>query len=250
MYLHPELGSCQLPLAQGPHFDTAASDRLNLTDTFPRPAPNWCPWHILSGAGVCLGALQYTQKPLKLPDFLSLCPLSNPLQPLGRHQSWVERIHSGARPRGCIPSLRKVPVCLFAWRGLQLPHTDPFSVPLLMWGRGAAAALSLDGVKAGRTGQTAVVARPQGNKWRFLLPYPTLQESRVTSFPPGEDCTAVLPWGSPAPKNLPCCSRASKGFTPHQEQRIWDPAIPGSEFSLKVPEGWRREIQMHGNTDG
>lgn len=199
-------------------------------------------------------ALQSTQKPLELPDFLSLCPLSNLPQSLERHQSRVVRIHSRVRPHGCIPSLRKAPVCLFAWRGLQLPHTDPFSAPPARVGPGSSCSLvpgQGEGQQEGTgSSEQSVVPRAQGNKRRFLLPYPTLQESRVTSFPPGEDCTAVLPWGSPAPKNLPCCSRASKGFTPHQEQRVWEPAIPGSGSSLKIPEGWRREIQMHGNTDG
>lgn len=84
-------------------------------------------------------------------------------------------------------------------------------------------------------------ARRRGNKLRFLLPSPALQEFRVTSFPPGEDSTAVFPRGFPGPKNLPHCSSASKGFGAHrlpgEEQRSWETAIPGSRALLNVPEG-------------
>lgn len=129
MYLHPELCPCQLPVAQGPPSDPAASDRVTLTDTFPRPAPNWCPWHTLSEAGVCPGALQSTQKPLKLPDFLSPCPLSNLPQPLERHQSRVVRIHSRARLQGCIPSLRKAQFVYLPGVGCSCPTQTLFLPP-------------------------------------------------------------------------------------------------------------------------
>lgn len=256
MHLHPELCPCQLPLAQGPHSGTAASDQLNLTDTFPRPAPNWCPWHVFSEAGVCLGVLQPTQKPLKLPDFLSPCPLSNLLQSPESHQSWVARIHSRARTRKtpwlhCLPQGSPSLFICLAWAA-SAPHRALFCPPARV-GPGSSCS-PVPGWGEGwqewtDSSEQSVPAKPQGNQWGFLLPYPTPQECGVTSFPPGGDCTAGLPWGFLAPKNLPCCSSTSKGFTPHQEQGIWGPAIPGSESSLKVPEGWR-EIQMHGNTDG
>lgn len=159
-------------------------------------------------------------------------------------QSETLRLHSLPQES---PSLF---ICL-AWAAAA-PHRPIFCFPARV-GLGSSCSL-VPGRGEGRQEQTdsseqRVIARPQGNKWKFLLPYPTPQESGVTSFPLGEDCTAVLLWGFPGPKNLPHCSSTSKGFTPHKEQRIWEPAIPGSEPSLKVPEGWR-EIQMHGNTDG
>lgn len=173
------------------------------------------------------------KKPLKLPAFLSSCPLSNLLHP----QRGIS--HGGEDPQRLHSLPQESPTLFLCLLWAAAAPRRPIFCPPARVGPGSSCSLVPGGVKASRRGQSeqSVVASPRGNEWRFLLPYPTPQESGVTSFPPGEDCTAVLPWGSPAPKNLPCCSSTSKGFTPHEEQRIWEPAVPGSESSLKIPEG-------------
>ena len=225
---------------------------------FPMSFPCWCPWHIFSEAGVYPEALKSTQKPFKSPDFQNPCPLSNLLESPERHQSWVARIRGAARPRGGNPSFQESP-CLFicpAWSAAA-PRRPVFWPPPARVGPGSSCRLISGQGEGGQErmygSEQSVVARRRGNKPRFLLPSPAPQEFRVTSFPLGEDSTAVLPRGFPGPKNLPRCSSASKGFTPHrlpgEEQRSWEPAIPGSRSLLNVPEG-RRETQMHGNADG
>lgn len=223
-----------------------------LRRAFPMSFPHWCPWHIFSEAGVYPEALKSTQKPLKLPDFQNPCPISNLLKSPKRHQSWAARICGGARPCSCNPSLQQSP-CLFicpSWSAAapRRPICCPPPPPPARVGPGSSCRL-ISGQGEGGQAQTysskqSAVVRHQGNMPRFLLPSLAPQEFRVTSFPPGEDSTAVLLQGFPGPENLPRCSSASKGFALHRlpgkEQRSWEPAIPGSRSLLNVskrPEG-------------
>lgn len=102
---------------------------------FPTSCTNWCPWHIFSEAGVRLGALQPTQKPLQLPDFLSSCPLSSLLQSPERHQSWAVRIHSRADPVAAFPASGKPQFVDLPGVGCSCPTQTHF-LPLCWCGAG------------------------------------------------------------------------------------------------------------------
>jgi len=173
----------------------------------------------------------------RTPANSAIC--SSPQRGINRGQqgSTVER-----DPVAASPPFSKAPVYLPTTAAPRRPICWPPSISCgtgeqlqarLWWGEGGWA-------RTYSSEQRAVVRR-RGNKPRFPLPSPTPQEFGVMSFPLGKDSTAVLPRGFPGPGNLPGFSSSSKGFAPHrlpgEEQRSWEPAIPGSGSFLNVPEG-------------
>lgn len=233
MYLHPGLS----PLTQGPHSAPADPDLLNLTDTFPHPFSTGALGIYFRKQVSIQRLLNPHKSPLNGPIFQNPCPLSNLFESLERHQLWVARIGGRVRACGCNPYLQESP-CLFicpAWSAVA-PGRPLFCPP-----RRLISEQGEDGQERTYGSKQSVVARHRGKKLRFLLPSPTPQEFRVISFPPGEDSTAVFPWGFPGPKNLPRCSSASKGIPPYRppgkEQKLREPTIPGSKVFIKRPRG-------------
>lgn len=158
--------------------------------------PHWCPWHIFSEAGVYLEALKSTRKPLKSPNSQNPCPAQVPKEASIVGSKDLQR--SKSLQLQSLPSAKSlfahlpIIVCTTQIRLLSpQAHVGLGRICRFISGQG-------NGGQAWAYGsKQSAGARRRGNKPRFLLPSSTLQEFRVTSFPPGEDSTAVFPRGFP-----------------------------------------------------